>query len=207
MSRAWPLAVSVLALALASCPSLPARRGDAPAAAGKSERPAGEKMAGALALSADNTRVSFVGTAGRTSHEGWFSNLSGQLRLPSDDMKDASLKVEIDMTSLSTKNFILTKHLKTDDFFNVEKYPQATFVSSQIEPKPDGESTHLITGDFTIHGVKKTLSFPARFTVTPEAVTLKGTFTVRQSEFGMETGAKKTSDAVPVTVSATIPRR
>jgi polyisoprenoid-binding protein YceI len=58
-----------------------------------------------------------------------------------------------------------------------------------------------VSGKLTLHGVERPIVFPARIVVTPEAVTFDATMTVRQSEFGMSEGAKKTKDDVPVSIS------
>lgn len=164
-----------------------------------------EEPARLLALSADNTRVSFVGTAGPSSHEGSFSRLKGQIDLPTEDARDVRLQVEIDMESVYTKIGLLTMHLKRHDMLDVQKYPTASFVSRRVEPNSKADGGHLVTGDFTIHGVTRSVTFPARFSVTPDAVTLDGTFTIRQTEFGMSSAMTK--DEVPVTVSIRVPRQ
>lgn len=160
-----------------------------------------------LALSADNTRVSFVGSAGPSSHEGSFSRLKGQIDLPTEDPKDTRLRVEIDMESVYTKIGLLTMHLKRHDMLDVQNYPTASFVSRRVEPNAKADGGHLVTGDFSIHGVTRSVTFPARISVTPDAVTLDGTFTIRQTDFGMTESSAMTKDEVPVTVSVRVSRQ
>lgn len=162
----------------------------------------------AVPLSAENVRVTFIGTAGPTSHEGGFGQLSGEWQLPTENPKDSRLTVRIETASVRTQIGLLTAHLKREDFFDVKQFPTATFASTQIvpEPGPDG-ATHRVTGDFTIHGVTKAISFPARVAVTPDAVSLDGRFMISQTVFGMTTGAEKARDEVPVTVSINAARR
>ncbi|HEX4608071.1 MAG TPA: YceI family protein, partial [Urbifossiella sp.] len=154
----------------------PAGAGATPAAAGK-----------AVPLSADNTRVTFIGTAGKTSHEGTFDRLSGTWELPTDDPKDSRLSVRIETDSLRTKIALLTAHLKRADFLDVQTFPVATFASTRIDPDPSGSgvTTYRVTGEFTIHGVTRTVAFPARLVVGPDAAALEGTFPVSQTAFGM----------------------
>ena len=111
------------------------------------------------------------------------------------------------MTSVYTKVELLTKHLKHPDMLDVEHYPTASFVSRRIDPPAAGDDRLLVTGDFTIHGTTRPVTFPARVAVTPDAATLEATFTIAQTEFGMAEAAKKVKDAVPVTVSIRVPRR
>jgi polyisoprenoid-binding protein YceI len=156
----------------------------------------------AVPLMAENTRVTFIGTAGPSSHEGEFERLQGEWTLPTDDPKESRLWVRIETGSLRTKIGMLTKHLKGNDFVDVEQFPTATFVSSHIEPaEAPGGATHRVSGEFTIHGVNRTVTFPARIVVTAKTATLDGTFTISQTAFGMAAATEKTKDEVPVTVS------
>ena len=79
-------------------------------------------------------------------------------------------------------SFDLRKHLKSPDFFDVEKFPTATFKSTAIEKTDDG---HTITGDLTLHGVTKRVSFPATVTVTDGQVTANSEFSINRNDFGI----------------------
>jgi polyisoprenoid-binding protein YceI len=175
---------------------------------GTTPRPAQSRPAAAgmatnreVALSAENTRVTFIGTAGTTSHEGTFERLSGRWELRTDDPKDSRLTVQIEVDSLRTRIALLTAHLKRSDFLDAKQFPVATFQSTAIMPEagPNG-TTHRVTGDFTIHGVTQPISFPAKITLSPGAASFEATFPVKQTAFGMVTGAEKAQDNVPVTV-------
>jgi len=148
------------------------------------------------ALSPQNTRITFIGSALAASHEGTFTRFSGQLDCPDSDPTDAHIVVEIEMDSITTDIPLLTKHLKESDFFEVKKYPTARFVSTRIQPG----ANPTIAGDFTIHGVTKSLMFPAKFQTDGRTITLDATITIRQSDFAMQS-ARITNDDVPVTVS------
>jgi polyisoprenoid-binding protein YceI len=161
-----------------------------------------------IPLSAENLRVTFVGTAGLVSHQGEFERLQGEWTLATD-AKESRLWTRVEIGSIRTKIGLLTTHLMRDDFLDVEQFPTATFASSRIEPAAPGpdRATHWITGDFTIHGVTKQVTFPARIVVSPDTATLDGTFTISQTAFGMATATEKTKDEVPVTVSIRTARR
>ena len=64
----------------------------------------------------------------------------------------------------------LTEHLKSPDFFDVAQFPEATFISTSIAAGGTG-GTHTITGDLTMHGRTKRVSFPATVNVEPARVT------------------------------------
>ena len=130
----------------------------------------------AVPLTAENTRVTFIGTAGPSSHEGEFEKLQGEWSIPTDDPRGFRIWVRVETGSLLTKIGLLTKHLKGKDFVDVEQFPTATFVSSRIEPaEGPGGATHRVTGEFTIHGVNRAVTFPARIVVTAKTATLDGT--------------------------------
>lgn len=154
-----------------------------------------------VTLAAENTRVTFIGTAGSTSHEGTFDRLSGRWELPTDDPKDSRLTVQIDVDSLRTRIALLTAHLKRSDFLDAKQFPVATFKSTAILPEVGANgTTHRVTGEFTIHGVTQPITFPAKITVSPGAASFEAIFPIKQTAFGMVTGAEKAQDDVPVTV-------
>jgi polyisoprenoid-binding protein YceI len=196
----------VLAVWAAGCST----RLDPPRSAGPAPRPAAAPPATTAArtvtLSAENTRVTFIGSAGGTSHEGTFDRLSGTWELPTDDPKDSRLAVRIEVDSLRTRIGLLTMHLKRSDFLDAKQCPTAAFQATRIEPEPGpGGTTHRVTGEFTIHGVTRSVTFPAKLVVGPDLASLEATFPVSQTAFGMAAGAEKARDEVPVTVVINAP--
>jgi polyisoprenoid-binding protein YceI len=165
-----------------------------------------DSMGGTLLIGPENTSIRFVGASLKNRQPGSFGRFDGQMVLTSNDPRDARLSIEIDMDSVNTEIPLLTKHLKWVDFFDVEHYPKALFLSSRVEASTAEAATHMIIGALTLHGVTRTLTIPARFAVSADQVALDATIAVRQSEFGMESAARKTDDVVPVTVSARLAR-
>jgi polyisoprenoid-binding protein YceI len=216
MRKCRSLNLLLLGLLAAGCASthVEDRRqaGPQPAARPGSTTIPADQQSGAITrvvpLSAENTRVTFVGSAGPTSHEGGFDRLSGEWNFPTEDPKDSRLVVRIDTDSVRTKIGLMTTHLKREDFFDVKHFPTASFASNRFEPQPgpDGK-THFVTGELTIHGVTRPVAFRAKVGVTADAVSLDGMFTISQTAFGMATAAEKTRDEVPVTVSVNASRR
>jgi polyisoprenoid-binding protein YceI len=151
-------------------------------------------------------RITFTGSALTVSHQGTFTRFTGQFDCPDSDPAHAHLAAEIDMDSVTTEIALLTKHLKQSDFFDVARYPKSSFISSHIERSEPPDNTFIITGNFTIHGITKTISFPATFIVDGNSISLSATLTIRQSDFAMQS-ARITSDDVPVTVTARFRRR
>jgi polyisoprenoid-binding protein YceI len=91
---------------------------------------------------------------------GSFDKFSGAIVYDVESVGASSTQVEIQATSINTKNERRDTHLRSADFFEVEKYPTITFKSNAV--KDLGGSKHELTGDLTMHGVTK----PVTLTVT-----------------------------------------
>ncbi|MGE4318608.1 MAG: YceI family protein [Deferribacterales bacterium] len=85
--------------------------------------------------------------------QGMFPEVRGVVSLNEKDITKSSVKVEIDVASVNTGVAQRDNHLKTADFFDLEKYNKMTFVSKRVTKNPDG--TLAVTGDLTIRGVTK----------------------------------------------------
>lgn len=155
----------------------------------------------------ENARIEFVGSSGRTSQKGWFKRFSGRLDLPTDDPKDARVSVTVDVTSTATNIVLLTWHLKSDDFFAADRYPEATFTTDRVEPSATAGGGHTLVGRLTFRGVTREVRVPAEFRVSADELELTARLTIRQTEFGMAESAKRTADEVPVTITAKVRRR
>lgn len=90
--------------------------------------------------------------------KGTFSELEGTIHLDGDDLSRSSVEVEIDATSLDTGSEDRDQHLRSADFFHVEKHPTLRFVGRTVEPADDG---FLITGDLTIRGETREVTLEA----------------------------------------------
>lgn len=84
---------------------------------------------------------------------GEFKDFTGSIESSKDDFSDAKIDFTVLVNSISTDNDFRDKHLKSDDFFNVEKYPQITFKGKSLK-KVEGNN-YKLTGDFTIRDVTK----------------------------------------------------
>ncbi len=89
--------------------------------------------------------------------KGNFTQFSGMINYDSTDITKSKVNVKIDAASITTDNDMRDKHLKSADFFDVEKYPEITFESTGIEKKGDG---YIMHGFLTMHGIKKPIDIP-----------------------------------------------
>jgi polyisoprenoid-binding protein YceI len=135
-------------------------------------------------ITPQNSKIAFIGSKVTGSHNGSFQKFSGEVDYLGDPEK-SRVNITIDVDSITTDTADLTKHLKTADFFDVAKYPQATFVSTAIKAGGERGATHTITGNLTMHGVTKAVTFPATIAVTPDTATVDSSFSVNRKDFGI----------------------
>ncbi len=100
---------------------------------------------------------------------GYFRDFTGMITYDAKDMKKSSVSFTAKTTSVDTGVAPRDNHLRTADFFDVEKFPEMTFKSTKVEKKG---KDWLVTGDFTMKGVTKQISFP--FTVVGVKKDAKG---------------------------------
>ncbi len=140
-----------------------------------------------------HSQVSFAIThLGISEIEGLFRDFDISIVSSEEDFSDAKYHVEIDVNSIDTGIERRDNHLRSPDFFEVEKYPKMTFVSSSTEKVSDGK--YKVTGDLTFHGVTKpvTLDVWHRGTITQKNDTKVAGFqvtgTINRSEFNLGAG-------------------
>jgi polyisoprenoid-binding protein YceI len=132
---------------------------------------------------AAGSRVAWVGSKVTGSHEGGFQRFEGSIELSDGKPESGRVKVRLDANSLYSDNAKLTRHLKSADFFDVEKYPNVTFTSTSVEPTSAGN--YSITGDLNLHGVTKSVSFPAKLRVSAGALEGEAEFSFNRRDFGI----------------------
>lgn len=178
--------VVFVALSLAACDN--PGKGKPKAEVGRAATPAPATPAAAsetVAINPQNAKIEFVGAKVTGKHDGGFRNFSGTVSLSPAGPHASRVTLDIDMTSIWADDEKLTGHLKSADFFEVEKYPKATFTSTQIVPAPEGGSKYTITGNLEMHGVTKSISFPATIDVAPSHVTANAEFALNRKDFNV----------------------
>ena len=163
-----------------------------------------------LTITPDNSKVEFVAAKVTRSHDGSFKQFSGTIDLLNSDPVQSVVSISIDAASVVTDENDLTKHLKTADFFDVAKYPKATFVSTKIEPSTANGATHSVTGNFDLHGIKKSISFPATIQITPTNVSVKAEFAINRKDFNLNYPGKADDlirDGVVIKLTLNVPRK
>jgi polyisoprenoid-binding protein YceI len=165
-----------------ACANPAANKTQANVSSATQESTAKPAAAETLTITPENSKVEFVAAKVTRSHNGSFKKFSGTIDLVPNHLENSRVSIDIDTSSVVTDEDGLTKHLQTPDFFDVAKFPKATFVSTKIEPNG---ATHNVTGNFELHGVKKSISFPATIQVAPDSASVNAEFAINRKDFGL----------------------
>ena len=167
-----------------------------------------------LELSGENTTIEWTGSKPTgAKHDGGFKALSGTATVADDKL--VSVEATIDIKSMWSDNEKLTAHLLNPDFFESESYPESKFVSTEIrEATADertgeaAEATHWVTGNFTLKGTTKSITFPATIKADDQAYRLDAEFDINRGQFGMDYGLADAAirDEVVVRLKIAVPR-
>ena len=178
----------ITGLALAACAEDPSKNAPKAGAATPASTVAAVAIAAAgETLPIDTTRSSLRWTGSRVTktHPGAFKTFGGAITLVDGKAEASKVEIDIDTTSITTDKDRLIAHLKSPEFFDVEKYPTAKFSSTAITPGGTDGATHTVKGNLTLHGVTKEITFPATITVGEKEVTAKSRFSLNRKDFGI----------------------
>jgi polyisoprenoid-binding protein YceI len=144
-----------------------------------------------------------------TTVKGRFSDVTGEIRLDETNIANSRIDIEVNVASIDTREAQRDTHLRSGDFFDVEKFPKMTFRSTKIDGALD---EFTLTGDLTIHGVTR----PVTFDVTHEGrgkdpwggerIGFSATGKIKRGDFGLtwnaalETGGFLVGDDVKISL-------
>jgi polyisoprenoid-binding protein YceI len=144
---------------------------------------------------------------------GAFTKVSGTVQLDDKDISKSSVDVTIDTASVDTRVEARDKDLRSDHFFDVEKYPTITFKSTKVEQVEAGKLK--ITGDLTIHGATKQVVLDVEGPTAPvkdpwgnQRAAVNATTKINRQDFGMkwntkmDNGGLVVGDDVAITIDA-----
>lgn len=132
-----------------------------------------------------SSKVEWLGSKVTGKHDGGFRAFQGHVSLVDGALDKSTVTVEIDTASIFSDEDKLTAHLKSADFFEVEKFPKASFTSTEIKAGGDKGASHTVTGNLTLHGVTKSISFPATLRATDTGVEADAEFAINRKDFGL----------------------
>ncbi|MET0340672.1 MAG: YceI family protein [Polyangiales bacterium] len=130
-----------------------------------------------------NSKIEFVAAKVTKKHEGAFGVFSGAIELVQKGQSIAT--AEVATGSLTADDPKLASHLKTPDFLDTEKYPKARFITTMVRPGGANGATHTVTGNLTLHGATRSITFPATVKVSGEQVDAKAEFVLKRQDFGI----------------------
>lgn len=140
--------------------------------------------------------IEWTGTGIGKAHTGMLSLKTGEVIMNKNEVTGGQFV--FDMNTISYKNEKLVGHLKSADFFEVTKYPEAKFVIKSVKALPKaaaGSPTHEITGDLTIKDKTNSVTFPAIVTETAGTWAAKGTVVLAdRTKYGITYNSKQFFD-------------
>jgi polyisoprenoid-binding protein YceI len=131
------------------------------------------------------SKVEWTGAKITAHHDGSFAQFKGTISVPAGKPENGKIHLDIDTPSLTVQPDKLAGHLKSPDFFDVEKFPKATFDSTAIAVGGAGGATHTVTGNLSLHGVTKSITFPATITLSPAKVNAKADFSLSRKDWNI----------------------
>ena len=130
-----------------------------------------------------------IGHLGIGLVRGYFSDIAGTIVFDEKDAAKDSIEVTIKTASVNTHVDKRDEDLRSPNFFEVEKYPTMTFKSTKITKKGDH---YTVTGDFTLHGVTKTITVTAKHLGAGKdpwggfRAGFAADFSIKRSDYGMK---------------------
>jgi polyisoprenoid-binding protein YceI len=117
--------------------------------------------------------------------------MRGQIHIDESQPANSWVEAEVDVATVDTQNEERDAHLRAADFFEVDTYPTITFKSTKVEAVSGQE--YRVTGDFTMHGVTKSVTFDVEYggqshMAGPRAG-LTATTKINRKDFGLNFGA------------------
>jgi polyisoprenoid-binding protein YceI len=160
-----------------------------------------------LPITPENSKIDFVASKITRSHNGSFKKFSGTIDLVNNKAEESRVSIDIEANSVETDEPDLTRHLQTPDFFDVAKFPKATFTSTKIEP---AGANYNITGNFDLHGIKKAITFPVTIQVAADKVTVTAEFSINRKDWNLRYPGKPDDlihDLVVIKLNVNAPRK
>jgi polyisoprenoid-binding protein YceI len=142
--------------------------------------------------------------------KGRFSDIEGYIEGEPENLESGSVSVSLDVSTVDTRQSDRDTHLRSADFFDVEKFPKMTFQSTKITPS--GNNRYQVSGDLTIHGVTRAETFDVTFEGRAkdpwggERAGFSGSATINRKDYGLqwnvalEAGGVMVGDQVKINV-------
>ena len=164
---------------------------------------------GTYTIDPTHSRIGFVARhAMVTKVRGSFNEFDGTGAFDTDNPTAAQLQLTIKAASIDTRNADRDAHLRSNDFFDMDTYPEIRFVSTAVEQTGDDE--YQVTGDLTIKGITKPVTVEFEYTGTAvdpygnTRIGLDGKTTVNRKDWGVSWNAALEAGGVLVSEKVTL---
>jgi polyisoprenoid-binding protein YceI len=143
--------------------------------------------------------------------EGSFKTFTGSMTSTKPDFTGSTVDFSVDVNSINTDNEMRDNHLKSDDFFNVEKFPKMTFKSTSFTKVSDKK--YKLTGNLTLRDVTKSVTFDVTYGGTAKdgygntKAGFKATALINRFDYGLKWSAMTEAGGMTVGSDVTIDLR
>ena len=135
---------------------------------------------------------------------GDFSGLKGQIVFSPEEVADSKFDVTVSVSTIDTDNEMRDKNLASDEYFDAAKFPVIKMVSTRIsKTNKTTDGFYFFTGDLTIKGVTKSVSFPFQVKKINDGYLFTGSFDLDRTDFGVGEKNIVLSNKVSVSLSVT----
>ncbi|MEO7120954.1 MAG: YceI family protein [Ginsengibacter sp.] len=133
---------------------------------------------------------------------GQLTGLKGEIIFSPEDMAACHFNISVDANTIDTDNDSRDSHLKKEEYFDADKYPQITITSTKIDKTNKTETGfYYFTGTLNMHGVTKPLSFPFHAEKIKDNYLFTGDFEINRIDFGVGDNSAVLSNTVSVSLS------
>lgn len=180
-------AVAALAALTTACNTAP----EADSATTTEKQEAAAATGASFGIDTINSSVNWLGTKPIGQHTGTFKVSNGNFSVADGNISAGSFTIDISsLTNIDLKpgegKEKLEGHLKSEDFFDVAKYPTAKFEITAVEPLTnDSTATHKISGNLTLKDSTKNVTFPAKLTIAENNVKAAANFNIDRTQWGL----------------------
>ncbi|NLR60415.1 YceI family protein [Chitinophaga polysaccharea] len=167
-----------------------------PATVNKGEKPtktATARKAVVFQVDSKESKLNWTGKKVTGQHQGTINIADGKLDVENNVLKGGNFSLDtrsIAVTDIKDEgsNAKLLGHLKSEDFFSVEKFPSASFITTSVTAKSGGN--YEVSGKLTIKGITNPITFPATVTVDGGKLTAKAAIKVDRTKYNIKYGSK-----------------
>jgi len=145
----------------------------------------------------EKSKISFTIKNFGFNTPGTLTGLKGTIKFNPSDLPSSSFNVSVNVNTINTGIDARDSHLKKEEYFDAEKFPTINFVSTNITKDQNG---YVVSGNLTIKGVTKPVSFPFTIENQGNGMLFDGSFSINRKDFGVGGSSAVLSNTVNVTL-------